>query len=67
MPTAILLGALAIAATLAFVFRWEVTIRVDRGAESVFRLDRWSGTIVPCKRKVIGEGIVYDCERQLAP
>jgi hypothetical protein len=59
-PTAILLGALAIAAVLAFLFRWEIVIREGRGYQNVFRLDRWTGAIVPCEQQVPGGP--YVCE-----
>jgi hypothetical protein len=59
--TAILIGALTIAVALAFLFRWQVEIRIDRGGEYIYRLDRWTGALVHCRELDFGR---YDCERQ---
>ena len=40
----IIVGAALIAAVLAIVSRWEVSI----GPGAVYRLDRWTGTLTRC-------------------
>lgn len=43
-PWAILAGALLIASAILFSHRWEIGV----AAGQVYRLDRWTGTVVSC-------------------
>jgi hypothetical protein len=47
---AIILGGLAVAAAIAFVFRWQIAAN----ASNVFLLDRWSGHVAECRQPLLG-------------
>jgi hypothetical protein len=57
-PTAIILGAVIVAAAILCVFRWEA-FRVGPQPFAVVRLDRWSGKLTGCDQtdavKVYGD------------
>jgi hypothetical protein len=56
----VLIGLIAIAASLALAFRWEVaTTSAENGA--VYRLNRWSGTITWCVPRNVPPSNL-DCE-----
>jgi hypothetical protein len=58
-PAAILLGAIVIAAALAYSLRWEVVSSGD----GVHRLDRWTGSVALCiPQRASATTIKYDCE-----
>lgn len=42
---AILIGSAFVAAAIVFVFRWEIS---SGGQLTAYRLDRWTGAVVPC-------------------
>lgn len=46
LPVAIILAALVVAATFAWLFRFDVHVN-DAGG--VLRLDRWTGAITVCR------------------
>ena len=49
IAASILAGSLLVAASIALIFRWEVTpINGTVAANGAFRLDRWTGEIVAC-------------------
>ena len=47
---AIFLGALVLAAAVAFVFRWQIAAN----ASGVFLLDRWNGHVAECRQPLLG-------------
>ena len=47
---AIFLGALAVAAAIAFVFRWQIAAN----ASAVYLLDRWTGRVAECREPLLG-------------
>jgi len=56
-PYSIILGCFIIAAAIALTLHWEV---VSQGA-SVYRLNRWTGTIVWCRPINLPQTIKLDC------
>ena len=47
---AIFLGALVVAAAVAFVFRWQIAAN----ASGVYLLDRWNGHVAECRQPLLG-------------
>ena len=47
---AIFLGALVVAAVVAFVFRWQIAAN----ASGVYLLDRWNGHVAECRQPLLG-------------
>jgi hypothetical protein len=60
VPTSIIIGALIIAATIAFLFRWSVVVgpttgeRTDYPLQGIYRLDRWTGSVTWCRGALPG-------------
>jgi hypothetical protein len=50
-PMAVLIGAIVIAATMAFIFRYDVT-PADIGV--VYKYDRWTGKLQQCTAQAGG-------------
>jgi hypothetical protein len=56
----VMIGLMAVAASLAFAFRWEVaTTSAANGA--VYRLNRWNGAITWCVPRAVPPSNL-DCE-----
>jgi len=53
---AILGGALIIAASILFVFRWQMALLGSDSPLVMVRLDRWTGNAVFCVARPSGEG-----------
>jgi hypothetical protein len=57
-PAAILIGALMLAVTGLFLFRWDIHAASDSAAQkpidgyAVYRLDRWTGSVQRCATSV---------------
>jgi hypothetical protein len=57
-PAAILIGALILAVTGLFPFRWDMQAANDSAAQkpidsyAVYRLDRWTGSVNRCAASV---------------
>jgi len=55
IPGAIVAGALILAATIGILFRWTIVIgpttgeRTDYPIQGIYRLDRWTGTVMWCR------------------
>jgi hypothetical protein len=61
---AMLAGALAIAASIVFIGRWQMTAE----AGSLYRLDRWTGAVEFCvPRQVDSEHYAIKCYRIAPP
>ena len=66
---AVLIGLLAIAATILVTFRWELRVG-DANSVPAYRLDRWTGEVVGCNvsreaARVLGydrRAITLDCQ-----
>jgi hypothetical protein len=53
-----MIGLIAVAASLAFAFRWEVA---GSGDGAVYRLNRWTGAITWCMPRTLPPSNL-DCE-----
>ena len=49
LVVALLAGSALIAASIAYVGRWQISAVSSNGSEVVYRLDRWTGEIVTCR------------------
>lgn len=52
---AIILAALVLAGSVAFVFRWQIAA----DGTTVYLLDRWTGKVTACRQAILGRDM--DC------